>query len=914
MIEKKAGLRSVLAISCVSFALVASGCAVRSHGSSPAHGPWLTRVSAGKQGPSNWFLNQRRSVDGALPARALARAVEQTRLEESTSLAPGSWVNAGPINVGGRVTALAADPGDPNRLWVGTAAGGVLTSTNGGIDWNPVFDGQTALSIGSVATHPTNSGTVFVGTGEDNGGGFSYDGEGVFRTTDSGATWTNLGLAETRRIGKIVVDRTNPLRILVAAGGDWFRKNTDRGIYRSTDGGASWQKVLYVADDAGGIDLAIDPSDPNRIFAAVWQRFSFGTGWYIGGPNSGIWRSLDGGTTWSKLTSGLPAAPGRIGIAIAPSSPQTVYACIVGEQGLLDGIYRSNDRGDTWSKTSGAGVPNQFSTFSYYFSQIRVDPGNANTVYALDVNLLRSTNGGQSFSSIAPSVHVDWHDLILEPGGRWLAGTDGGFYRSGDGGGTWFKSLRLPITQLYDLGISQLEPARRFAGAQDNATLRTATGGTSDWRSVLGGDGLQCEVDPTDPAVVYAEYQWGGINRSVNGGESFSPATSGIDPADRNNWNTPITLDPVVPSTLYTGTQRVYRSTDRALSWVPISGDLSNGHPFHADGTGAISGEEGANLAHLQNLADGTITVVNVSSVNPGILWAGTDDGNVWVSDDAGAAWRKVNPAGPPYWVTDIEPSRFDAATAFLTVTGYRSGDRLPYVRVTRDLGGTWQDISAGLPQVPVSTVLPSSEWRGRVFVGNDVGVFLSDNDGLTWSEMRGGMPYVVVMDLEEHAPSGALFAATHARSIFTYDLAQLPPADGDGDGSDNHTDCAPLDGGAFAPPPEVPALVLQLGGQRLGETSADDSVAISWPSVAAQAGAATVYDLSRGSLASLPVAGVAGAISLACGISSNSFVDTAPLPAGQGVYYLARARNACGLGSWGTSSGGQERPVPSCP
>ena len=351
--------------------------------------------------PSSWFLNQRLSADGAIPVRARARALEQARARGILASAPGSWLSAGPINIGGRVTALGVDPNDINHLWLGSAEGGVFVSTDGGTTWTAVFDGETALSIGSIATHPVDSGTAYVGTGEDNGGGFSYDGEGVFKTTDGGATWIGLGLAETRRIGRIALDPLDPRRVFVAAGGDWFSRDSSRGIYRSLDGGTTWEKVLYVADDSGGIDVAIDPANPDRVYAAIWQRQSLGSSWYIAGPNSGVFRSTDGGTTWSRMTNGLPLGPdvGRIGLAVSRSSPSTVYALVIDGLGNLFGLYRTTDVGDTWVPLSAASL--LLNGFSYYFGNIRIDPANPNTVYVLDSNLMKSTNGGASFSIMA---------------------------------------------------------------------------------------------------------------------------------------------------------------------------------------------------------------------------------------------------------------------------------------------------------------------------------------------------------------------------------------------------------------------------------------------------------------------------------------------------------------------------------
>ncbi len=860
----------------------------------------------GEHGISNWFMNQRAS-SGPIPPAARSSALSDAKARGILAAGPGTWVNQGPRNIGGRVTATAVDPNVPSHIWIGTADGGVFDSPDGGTTWTARFDAQVAMSIGSLAVHPTNSSIVYVGTGEDNGGGYSYDGEGVYKTVDGGQTWTNLGLAEVKRIGNIVIDKNDPNRIFVAGGGDWFAKGTDRGVYRSIDGGASWQNVLYVADDTGAIDLEIDPSNSNRIYAAMWQRFSAGSSWYIGGSSSGIYRSTDGGTTWTKLTTGLPSANvGRIGLAIAPSAPATVYACVIGSNGSLTGIYKTLNSGDQWLKVSGTNAPLFFSSYSYYFSQIRVDPANANKLWALDVNLLVSTNGGTNWTFTATSVHSDVHDMIVESTGRQLLGTDGGFYKSTDTGGTWTHVGNLPITQFYDMGIDRLNPARRFAGAQDNNVVRTTTGGLDDWQSVIGGDGLQVEVDPTNSNKVYGESQYGAIARSVDGGATFSSATTGINAADRTNWNTPITLDPVVPSTLYTGTYRVYRSTDSAVSWTPISPNLTDA-PLTPGGGDPRSTMEDLRHAydHLMDLIMHTITVVSLSPVDTRVLWVGTDDGLVWVSSNSGTSWTNVTPPGAHAWVTDIAPDAFDAHAAYLSVTGYRQGDKTPYLRATRDLGQSWQDLSGGLPQLPVDSVLSDAIWKGRLFAGTDVGVSWSDDGGATWSDLRGGMPYGVIMDLTEHGPTNTLWAASYSRGLFTYDLAQLGTADGDHDGVDNNTDCALADSGAFASPGEVPALGIDKG--------AGNAANLIWSNLAAQAGTGTAYDVARGDLASLAASGTGAATALACGVAGTTASDPAIPPRSSGVYYLVRGRNTCGLGTWGTGTGGT-RVVPACP
>jgi len=872
---------------------VLAACAPPNGEPAPGGSPADPRAASPGRIPDSWFYRQRLTGDGQVPVRARSRALAAARETGGLADASGDWQSVGPVNVGGRVTAIAVDPNDPQRVWVGAAAGGVFLTTDGGASFVPVFDEQVALSIGALAAHPSDSNTLYVGTGEDNGGGFSYDGEGVFKTVDGGQTWTSMGLAEVRRIGKMAVDPTDGDRIFVAAGGDWYNKDTDRGIYRSTDGGQTWDQVLYVADDAGGIDVSIDPTDTDRVYASIWQRQSLGTTWYIGGTESGIYRSLDGGDTWTKLTNGLPAAAGRIGLSAAPSRAGAVWANVVAVNGASVGIYQSVDGGDSWTLRNTPG----FSSFSYYFSQIRVDPSNFKRVYALDQQLWLSTDNAASFSPVATSVHVDWHDLVLEASGRMLAGTDGGFYTSDDGL-NWTHATTLPITQFYDLALDRQDANRRFGGAQDNGTVRTTSGGAGAWSEVLGGDGLQCEVDYVDPLMVYASAQFGNIFRSVNGGSSFSSATSGI--SGPFNWNAPVTLDPQVPTTLYTGTNTVYRSTDAAVSWTSVSpvltGALSESHQHEAD--------PGAN--HLQNLIRHTITVIRPSPADPDVIWAGTDDGNVWVTDDGGSVWNPVSPPGLSYWVTDVAPDPFDAQSAYLAVTGYRQGDKLPYVRWTRDLGQTWEDVSGNLPQVPVNRVLADSVWRGRIYAGTDLGVYLSDVGGSVWSVMHSGMPWVVVMDLVRHEQTDTLFAGTHGRSIYSFDLLQLGEADGDGDGSNNNEDCALADPGAFAPPGEVDSLGVDRG--------VGPEAVLGWSSLAATAGTGTLYDVATGAIAELAASGTTQAASLSCGVAGTTLTDAGPLAPGAGRYYLVRGRNVCGLGVWGAASGGSLGNPPVCP
>jgi len=819
-----------------------------------------------------WFARQRASLDPAVLRRASAVTMNR---------APGSWNLAGPANVGGRLTCIAVDPNDPNHVWAGAAAGGVFESADAGTTWTPVFDAQPVLSIGALAAHPTDSSVVYVGAGEANGAGYSYDGDGVYKTTDGGETWQHLGLDDTRRIGRIAIDPVNPQRVFVAAAGNIYTPDASRGVYRSIDGGASWTKVLFVAETAGAIDVVIDPSNPSRVYAAIWEHHSTADHWTAGGVNSGIWRSLDGGDTWTRLATGLPAAAadvGRIGLALAASSPQTLYALYLDDPGHFVGVYKTTNGGTSWSKVTGSGAKQAFSSYGYYMGQIRVDPSDANAVYLLDVFWARSTNGGQSFAVFTSGDYADHHDFVILPG-RIYQANDAGFYRSFDGGATWTKAAYLPATQFYDLGIDPVSPIRRYGGTQDNGSIR-AVDLTGNWYIFGGGDGFHCEVDPVDPSRVYFESQFGSIRRSTDFGNTSLEAVRGIPVNERTNWSTPIVHDPSVSQRLYAGSFRVFRSTDGASNWSAISGDLTDGPTHFADLANS----------HLENVVEGTVTTIAPSPLSVNVVWAGTDDGHVWVTQNGGGAWTRVDVPGRTEWVTRVEADPHVVGAAYVTYSGYRIDSPLPRIFRTVNFGASWTDIAGNLPDVPLNGVNadPDPAMRGRLFVASDLGVYVTSDYGLTWSALGTGMPPVVVLDLDLISSTRQLFAGTHGRSAYVYELSQLGPADADGDGSDNVADCRPDDATVFAAPGEI-----------AGAAFAADKATLSWD--AAAVGSATTYQVVRDGTCVAP------------GVSSPSIVDAAVPPSGSLFTYLVRATNVCGTGTYGATSDGVPR-TGTCP
>ena len=711
-----------------------------------------------KMAPNDWFYGQRAWPQGEINDLAYRQALAQTeKLQRKQRKNGQAWLPAGPINIGGRITAVAVDPNRFDVYYLGAATGGVFKTTNSGADWTPIFDEFASLSIGALALDPNDAQTLYVGTGEANGSGSatSYSGTGLFKTMDGGLTWQHLGLEESYHIGRIVIDPLDSQTLFVAAGGKLHGTNPERGVYRSNDGGASWERVLFVADNVACIDIVLNPSQPQMVYAAMWERERGPDFRDHGGVGCGIWRSIDGGDNWQEMTNGVPNnSPnvGRIGLAISASSPNVLYAIYADNTGFFEGIYKTTDGGLTWSQTNDGALSNLFSSFGWYFANIRVDPLNPNTVYALGLDVFKSTTGGNSWFDNSATMHVDQHDLFIHPlNASWLlAGNDGGLYLSQNAGGSYAHFENLPITQFYTCSLDFQNPERRYGGTQDNGTNRTTTGQLDDWSRILGGDGFYVLVDPTDNRYVYAESQYGGLTRSTNGGASFVNALNGVDSGDRRNWNSPLALDPNNPQTLYFGTNRLYRSTNRAVSWSAISPDLSDG-----PGNG--------------NLVFGTLTTIAVAPTDSDVIYAGLDDGNVWVTENGGASWSRISGPLPNRYITRVAVSPDDAATAYVTLSGFRQDSYLSHIFQTSDAGQTWLDISANLPEFPLNDIIIDPDSTNQLFVAADVGVWVTR--GFGWEPLGTGLPNAGVADLEFHNPTRTLLAGTYGRSMFQIDV-----------------------------------------------------------------------------------------------------------------------------------------------
>ena len=703
--------------------------------------------------PYGYFWFKRIGLMDSIPESAIKRARLQAEHLKSSTLMDSQmvWYPGGPYNIGGRITAIAANPNNPSIVYAGAADGGVLKSTDGGLHWTPIFDDMPSLSIGAIALNPQNPDEVFVGTGEANSSGDSFDGNGLYKSPDGGQTWIHLGLENTKHINRIVFNPNNPDIIFVAAMGGLFSADTSRGVYRTTDGGQTWEKVLFVSDSTGCIDLAINPQNPNIVYAAMWERIRHPWHRRVGGPTSGIYRSTDGGNTWELLTNGLPSGNnvGRIGLAICQSNPSVLYAIYADDPGYFMGVYKTIDGGDSWYRVNDSELSDLFYSYGWYFGNIRVNPNNPNDVYALGLDLYRSTNGGNSWYQVSGySVHVDQHDLWIDPNNpqHLILGNDGGIYISQNAGNSWQKSSDLPITQFYRVTVDFQNPIRIYGGTQDNGTVRTLTGDPQNWEIIFWGDGFFCIVDYTNPNIIYAEYQFGGLAKSTDGGYTFYDATNGIDPADRTNWDTPVVMDPNDHNVLYYGTFRLYKTTNGANYWFPISNDLTNG-PYPG------------------GLTYGTITAIAVSPSNSDVIYVGTDDGNLWITQDGGLNWTFIANGTPARWVTDIAVHPNSSDTAYVTFSGYVFDDHTPYVMKTENAGTSWLDITGNLPQAPVNAIVidTSNNW---LIVGTDFGVYYTA-DELNWQPLGVGLPNSVVDDMVFHEETRKLVVGTHGRSTF---------------------------------------------------------------------------------------------------------------------------------------------------
>ncbi len=718
--------------------------------------------------------------------------------------------NIGPANMSGRFVDLAVVESDPMTYYAASATGGVWKTTNNGVTFKPVFEREGTHSVGDIAVHQAHPEIVWVGTGERANRQSSSWGDGVYKSTDGGETWSNVGLVETRHIGRIVLHPQNPDIVYVAALGHLWGNNSERGVYKSVDGGGSWEKTFFIDEMTGVADLAMDPADPSILYAAAYQRQRKAFGFHGGGPGSGLYKSTDSGQTWTELTKGLPEGDyGRIGISIYRSDPRIVYICV--EQGLRytastsyeerkAGIYRSEDRGENWTFMS------DWNPRPMYASQILVDPNDDQRIY-MENAFSYSDDGGKTFKVPRQSVHSDDRHLWVNPkdSRHLIKASDGALAISYDKAETWLFVRSLPVSQYYRVGVDMERPYNIYGGLQDNgswvgpsATYRSSGILNEDWTRLGGGDGFLNLVDPSDPRFVYVESQYLGLTRvdlKSNEKRSIRPNTTrGWIQSRRNwdvwgtgkpfpelgnemepgNWDGPFIISPHDPRVLYAGTNRIYKSTDQGQSWTSL-GRLTSG-VVRSDLK--IMGQ--TPNASTPSLDDGipfypTLTVIEESPLKAGLLYVGADDGTLSISRDSGRTWSTVSgslPGAPDgAWVSGIEASRFAPETAYLVLNHYREDDYGNYLYKSTDAGRSWSSIAEGLPAHRVlRTVREDPRNPSVLYLGAELGLFVSVDGGSSWAELKNNLPTLAINDLVVHPRDNDLILGTHGRGIWILD------------------------------------------------------------------------------------------------------------------------------------------------
>jgi photosystem II stability/assembly factor-like uncharacterized protein len=697
------------------------------------------------------------------------------------------WRSIGPYR-GGRALAVAGIAGDPETFYFGAVAGGVWKSSDGGASWLPLTDGTAISSVGALAIAASDHNVIYVGTGEAAPRGDMTYGDGVYKSLDGGKTWSHIGLEDTRQIGALIVDPHNPDVVLVAALGHAFGPNKERGVFRTTDGGKSWTKVLYKDEQSGAIDVSFDPNDPRIVYAALWQARRLPWNFSSGGPGSGLYRSSDGGVTWKQLSGGgLPTGIlGRIHVSVSGADSRRIYAMIEAQEG---GLYRSDDAGASWKRVSDDG---RLTQRAWYFSTVLADPKQVDTVYAENTGLFRSTDGGRTFE-LLPARHGDHHGLWIDPTEpkRIIESSDGGASISFDRGKTWSTQANQPTAQFYHVAVDNRFPYYLYGAQQDNTSIAIASMDDEgaiverDWYDVFAGECGFVIPDPRDADIVYgtSENQIGRFDKhnmqlqviSVWPIDASGHAAKDLE--HRFNWTSPMIMSPFDPNTLYFGMERLYKTSDRGGSWQAVSPDLTRNDKSKQQASGGPITKDITSVEYYD-----TIFAIAESPRRKGMIWVGSDDGLIQLTQDDGAHWTNVTPAALPAWgtVSMIEASRYDADTAYVAVDRHKLDDIEPYVFVTHDAGRTWVRLDGALPQGSfVHAVREDAVKRELLYAATETGVFVSFDAGAHWQSLQLNLPRSPVHDL---AVSGDdLAIATHGRSFWILDdvtpLRQVPAA-----------------------------------------------------------------------------------------------------------------------------------------
>ena len=721
----------------------------------------------------------------AQPAATAEAAVEKPKRGFSSATFSGIKLREiGPAVASGRIIDIAVVPSKPSTWYVAVASGGVWKTTNAGTTWTPIFDAEASYSIGCVTIDPTNDNVIWVGSGENNSQRSVGYGDGVYKSLDGGKTWKNVGLKTSEHIGKIIVDPRNPDVVYASAQGPLWAPGGERGLYKTTDGGKTWKAVLTVSENTGVSDIWMDPRSSNVLYATSYQRRRHVWTLLNGGPESAIWKSTDAGATWRKLDKGIPKVDlGRIGLAVSPANPDVIYAIIEAADAKDKGSYRSNDRGESWTR-----LADYVSGSPQYYQELIPDPKNVDRVYSMDVFNMVTEDGGKTWKRLGEKhKHVDNHSLWINPADtdHLINGNDGGVYESWDRGANWQYKANLPVTQFYRVAVDEATPFYNvYGGTQDNNTLggpsRTTNASgivNSDWFTTVGGDGFFSAVDPTDPDIVYSEWQYGGLvrfDRKTGERVDIKPRSGAGEAPLKWNWDAPLIISPHNHKRLYFAAQRIFKSDDRGDNWTPVSGDLTRQIDRNKlKIMGRVWSVDAVAKNHSTSIYGNIVSLTESPKVE-GLLYAGTDDGLVQTSEDGGKNWRSTDAfSGVPAntYVSDLKPSPHDAGTVYAAFDNHKMGDFKPYLLKSTDRGRTWASIAGDLPaRGSVYSVAEDPAKPNLLYAGTEFGLFFSPDAGKRWVQLKGGMPTIAVRDIAIQKREGDLVIATFGRGFFVLD------------------------------------------------------------------------------------------------------------------------------------------------
>ena len=707
------------------------------------------------------------------------------------------WRAVGPSFCGGRIESIAVHPSHPYTIYVGVGAGNIWKTVNNGITWEPIFENESTFTIGEIAIAPSNPNIIWVGTGEVLMARSSYAGTGVFKSTDAGKTWKNMGLRDSHHIGRVLIDPQNPDVVYVAVIGHNFSFNEERGLFKTTDGGETWDKILYISEKVGVVEVEMDPSDSEILYAAAWERDRKPWGHIVGGEGSGLYKSTDAGRTWKRLTNGLPVGKhvGRIGVEVSLSNPKVVYVLLDNQtlrpekdqtpgrrpRSIRGEVYRSDDKGQTWRKVNQDYLG---TTIGYDWNLLRISPDDEDEIYVGGNRFLHSKDGGRTYRQIGGTVvhllskpkrefSLDQHALWINPSKpeSLILGNDHGLYFSYDRAESWLHMNNIPITEFYAISVDMEEPYNIYGGNQDNAAVwgpstHVVEDGVDDpWKYIYldrwgGGDGFVTLADPTDSDSVYYFSGRRVYRKNLKEGtrKEVSPQAKERIPGLRYNWMVPFIISLHDPSTLYYGANKLFKSVDKGNTWSCISPDLTTNPGTDKQG----------------NVPYGTQTTISESPIKESLIYVGTDDGNIQVTRDGGKSWTLIKAGLPSKWVSRVTASRYDQGTVYVALTGYREDDFEKYLFMSTDFGQTWISIARNLPAESINVVKEDPKKEQILYVGTDLGVYVSLNRGKTWHSLCNHLPTTPVHDLVIHPRDDELVIGTHGRSCFILDVKPI--------------------------------------------------------------------------------------------------------------------------------------------